>query len=284
MPVDRHRESQVQLSEEQIGIETAGDSAAAPGNDPVCAFLLEAEKVYRVTARLGVRTDTGDADGKPTEEAAVPVLDERAWTEILEGFLGESEQVPPMYSALKKDGKRLYELARKGETVERKPRPIRIDAIELLEVAGTRLVFRVSCSKGTYVRSLVEDIAAVAGTVAHTARLHRERVGRFDATEMIDLEMAESLAGDEASLLEHRLLPPDSALQGMPAVELERSQTERFRNGQTVTGSEGTKPGLARIYGPGGTGEFVGVGEVAEGGAIAPRRVFAGAHENSPNN
>lgn len=250
----------------------------------VCSFLLDADKTYRVAAKLGVRTDTGDADGLPIEEAAVPELDERAWTDILEGFLGQSEQVPPMYSALKKDGKRLYELARKGETVERKPRPIRIDAIELLEIAGTRLVFRVSCSKGTYVRSLVEDIAAVAGTVAHTARLHRERVGRFDATGMIDLETAETLAQNDSIQLEDRLLPPDSALQNLPSVELERAQAERFRNGQTVSGSEAAEPGLARVYGPGGLEEFVGVGEVAKGGAIAPRRVFAGARENSPNN
>ncbi len=97
----------------------------------------------------------------------------------MKGFEGDIEQVPPMYSALKKDGKRLYELARKGEIVERDARPIRIDEIDLLEASGTRLVFRVHCSKGTYVRTLVEDIAKAAGTVAHTARLHRETVGDF---------------------------------------------------------------------------------------------------------
>lgn len=125
----------------------------------VCAFLLDADKTYRVTARLGIATDTGDADGTEITTAAVPELATDKWREILESFLGESQQVPPMYSALKKDGKRLYTLARQGVTVEREPRPIRIDEISLLEIAGTRLVFWVHCAKGTYVRTLVEDIA-----------------------------------------------------------------------------------------------------------------------------
>ena len=115
----------------------------------VCAFLLDADKTYRVTARLGTATDTGDADGKEIGSAAVPQLGANEWRDILESFLGDSTQVPPMYSALKKEGKRLYELARKGEVVEREPRPIRIDEIELLEAAGQRLVFRVRCSKRT---------------------------------------------------------------------------------------------------------------------------------------
>jgi len=114
----------------------------------VCAFLLDADKTYRVTAKLGSATDTGDATGSVIGTADVPQLTAEAWDAVLQGFRGESMQVPPMYSALKKDGKRLYELARKGETVERAPRPIRIDEIELLEAAGSRLVFRVRCSKG----------------------------------------------------------------------------------------------------------------------------------------
>ncbi len=249
----------------------------------VCSFLLDADKTYRVTARLGTQTDTGDADGKPIAEAEVPALDETAWRDVLEGFLGESEQLPPMYSALKKDGKRLYELARKGETVERKRRRIRIDAIDLLEAAGTRLVFRVSCSKGTYVRSLVEDIAACAGTLAHTERLHRERVGRFDAGRMIDLTDAEALAEAPDEALEARLLPPDAALTGMPAVTLTAGEAEAFRHGQTVVPATAAASGLARVYGPGGAEDFLGVGEAAAGGAIAPRRVFAGRPKKSPN-
>jgi tRNA pseudouridine55 synthase len=176
----------------------------------VCAFLLDADKTYRVTAKLGTATDTGDATGSVIESADVPQLTGDEWDGVLQRFLGGSLQVPPMYSALKKDGKRLYELARKGETVEREPRPIRIDAIELLEVASTRLVFRVRCSKGTYVRSLVEDIARAAGTVAHTARLHRETVAEFRAGQMLDLQAVEDAAAAAPGALRERLLPPDS--------------------------------------------------------------------------
>jgi len=160
----------------------------------VCAYLLDADKTYRVTARLGIATDTGDADGKETATADVPSLERQEWEKILAGFLGDIEQVPPMYSALKKDGKRLYEIARMGEVVDREARNIRIHDIKLIEASGRRLVFRVHCSKGTYVRTLVEDIARVAGTVAHTANLHRESVGNFRAEDMMDLPSAELVA------------------------------------------------------------------------------------------
>lgn len=238
----------------------------------VCAYLLDADKTYRVTAKLGVATDTGDADGTETARGEVPALSPGEWNEILQGFRGESLQVPPMYSALKKDGKRLYELARKGEIVERAPRPIRIDEIELLEAAGARLVFRVQCSKGTYIRSLVEDIARVAGTVAHTARLHRENVGDFRAEDMLDLKGAEAVAADGPGPLRAQLLPPDRALAGLPDVGLENGLAVKFCGGQAVPGGEAEQTGLARVYGE--NREFLGVGEVSGDGMIAPRRVF----------
>ena len=240
----------------------------------VCAFLLDADKTYRVTARLGTATSTGDADGGETIATAdVPELSFEEWNEILQGFVGESMQVPPMYSALKKDGTRLYELARKGETVEREPRPIRIDAISLLEAAGTRLVFRVKCSKGTYVRTLVEDIAQRAGTVAHTARLHRESVGDFRSEDMVDLVTVESQAEADREGLRESLLPPDAALAGMPAAELmDEIDGPRFSGGQAVQGPAAGPAGLVRVYAAGG--EFLGVGERSRDGSIAPRRVF----------
>jgi tRNA pseudouridine55 synthase len=240
----------------------------------VCAFLLDADKTYRVTARLGTATSTGDADGGETiATAEVPSLSFEEWNEILQGFLGESMQVPPMYSALKKDGKRLYELARKGETVEREPRPIRVDAISLLEAAGTRLVFRVTCSKGTYVRTLVEDIAKRAGTVAHTARLHRESVGDFRAEDMVDLATVEAQAEADRAGLRRSLLAPDVALAGMPAVTLaEAADAPRFCGGQAVDGPAEGPAGLVRVYAAGDG--FLGVGERSGDGSIAPRRVF----------
>jgi tRNA pseudouridine55 synthase len=244
----------------------------------VCAFLLDADKTYRVTARLGIATDTGDADGAEIATAAVPELATDKWREILESFLGESQQVPPMYSALKKDGKRLYTLARQGQTVEREPRPIRIDEISLLEIAGTRLVFWVHCAKGTYVRTLVEDIAKKAGTVAHTARLHRESVGDFQADDMLDLTGLEEVAAAGAEGLKARLLPPDTALEGLAAVELDNDASDRFTVGQVNSVSAPATAGLVRVYG--GANEFLGVGELSDDGQLAPKRVFRTGEKN----
>ena len=239
----------------------------------VCAYLLDADKTYRVTARLGTATNTGDADGSETiATAEVPDLSFDEWHEILQGFLGESTQIPPMYSALKKDGKRLYELARRGETVEREPRPVRIDQIQLLEAAGMRLVFRVTCSKGTYVRTLVEDIAGKAGTVAHTLRLHRESVAGFRSEDMIELARVESLAEEDRDALRAGLLPPDEALKGMGAVEVTAAEGPKFCGGQALQVAAESKIGLVRVYEAGH--RFLGVGELSGDGMLAPRRVF----------
>ncbi len=236
----------------------------------VCGYLLDADKCYRVTAKLGSQTDTGDADGEEIASADVPELTFDEWNEVLQGFMGESTQIPPMYSALRKDGKRLYELARKGETVEREPRPIRIDEIVLLEAAGKRLVFRVACSKGTYIRSLVEDIAAKVGTLAHTARLHRESVSAFDSAAMMDMAAVEKLA--EAGELEAKLLRADVALGAMPVATVGAEEAERFCGGQAVTAASEANAGLVRTYGP--EDRFLGVGELSGDGKLAPRRVF----------
>jgi tRNA pseudouridine55 synthase len=241
----------------------------------VCAYLLETDKTYRVTARLGEKTDTGDGDGKVIDTADVPVLEKHDWVGILNSFLGDIEQVPPMYSALKKDGKRLYELARKGETVERDARPVVIHEIDLLEQSGTRLVFRVKCSKGTYVRTLVEDIAATAGTVAYTSNLHRETVGGFRAEDMLDLAGAEKTAVDGPEALREHLMPADSALADWSPCKVAAGDDERFSGGQVVP-CDIADDGLVRVYGPGD--RFLGIGEISaqSGGKpmVAPKRIF----------
>ena len=245
----------------------------------VCAFLLDADKTYRVTAKLGSRTDTGDATGAEVETANVPQLAAGQWREVLESFLGESLQVPPMYSALKQGGKRLYELARKGQTVEREARPIRVYAIELFEIAGARLVFRVHCSKGTYVRTLVEDIAARVGTVAHTASLHRESVGVFAGSDMLDMAAIEAVAEEGQEALRGRLLPPDAALGDMPALELDATNAAKFAAGQEILVPGTATDGLVRVYEKGEI--FRGVGDLAKDGRLAPKRVFRTAEKNS---
>lgn len=238
----------------------------------VCPYLLNADKTYRVTARLGIATDTGDADGKEIDRCDVPAKSSEEWAKVLQTFMGESEQIPPMYSALKKNGKRLYELARKGITVERDCRPVRIDEIELLEAAGTRLVFRVRCSKGTYIRVLVEDIARSVGTVAHTAKLHREVVGDFQEVDMLDLSALEADAADGAAVLQRRLMAPDMALTGLPAVTVSADDGQRFCMGQALDGQDSELSGLVRVYD--NEPRFLGVGEVSTAGTIVPKRVF----------
>jgi tRNA pseudouridine55 synthase len=260
---------------------------AATGMLPLCfgeatkvsAYLLGADKTYRVTVRLGVATDSGDRDGKETGRAEVPEKTAAAWQAVLQSFVGESMQVPPMYSALKQDGKRLYELARKGQIVEREPRKIRIDWIELLESAGNRLVFRVRCSKGTYIRSLVEDIAKAAGTVAYTAALHREVVGDFQEADMLDLETIEEIAAAAPNALRERLLPADAALSGLQACCLTVEQGRQFSAGQPVATPGSDPRGLVRVYAkPAG---FLGVGERDAQGVLAPRRVFSTPEKNA---
>ena len=244
----------------------------------VCPFLLNADKTYRVTAKLGVSTDTGDADGTEIDRSDVPEKSADEWRELLQSFLGDSKQIPPMYSALKKDGKRLYELARQGVSVEREPRPVRIDAIELLEAAGTRLVFRVRCSKGTYIRVLVEDIARAAGTIAHTARLHREEVGDFQAAEMRDLGVLEAAAEESQDALRAHLLAPDVALVGLPPITVTRADGSRFSGGMAVPGRDEGVNGLVRVYSD--EPRFLGVGEASGDGSIAPKRVFLTGEKN----
>ncbi|MGI9237627.1 MAG: tRNA pseudouridine(55) synthase TruB [Woeseiaceae bacterium] len=237
----------------------------------ICAYLLEADKTYRVTARLGEATDTGDGDGDVIETAAVPEMSRGDWEKVLAGFIGDILQVPPMYSALKKDGKRLYELARQGEVVERDARPVHISDLSLLEAHGERLVFRVHCSKGTYVRTLVEDIARAAGTIAHTAMLHRETVGAFKTEDMLDMRSAELAAEDGPEALRERLLPADAALASWSDCQVESDAAERFCGGQAVPCGS-SESGLVRVY---DTGQrFLGIGMLVGDGNVTPKRIF----------
>jgi tRNA pseudouridine55 synthase len=244
----------------------------------VCPFLLNADKTYRVTAKLGTATDTGDVDGSETDQAEVPEKSAAEWDALLQSFMGDTTQIPPMYSALKKDGKRLYELARKGITVERDARPVRIDEIELLEAAGKRLVFRVRCSKGTYIRVLVEDIARAAGTVAHTARLHREEVGDFRAEDMQELSVLEAAAEEGGGALQAHLMDPDVALVGLASVSVSTADGSRFSGGMVVSAEDEGVSGLVRVYSD--EPRFLGVGEASGDGSVAPKRVFLMGEKN----
>mgnify|MGYP006288020815 CR=1 FL=1 len=262
-----------------LGIRKAGHTGAldpmATGLLPLCfgeatkisAFLLDADKRYLAELKLGVTTDSGDADGAVTASADVPMLDRDDIEPVLARFRGAIEQVPPMVSALKHKGKRLHELARAGIEVERKPRPVTIHTLDLLDVERDRLTLRVDCTKGTYIRSLGMDIGDALGCGAHLTALRRERSGPFDLVDAVDLDTLES-NGEAAARA--RLLPADLALADRPSVELDAERAARLQQGQAVD-AEGEAADPVRIY---SEGVFLGLGRVDERGILRPRRLF----------
>jgi tRNA pseudouridine55 synthase len=251
----------------------------ATGLLPICfgqatkasGLLLDADKTYRVTIALGERTATGDREGEILERQPVPQLDEAAIRHLASRFIGASQQVPPMYSALKHQGERLYRIARQGHEVERAPRPIVIHRLELLGIEANRLDFEVACSKGTYVRTLAEDLARACGTVGHVHALRRLRLGPFANPQMHGLAAIEQ-AADRPQELSALLLPADSALPGLPAVTLGLDEQAFVLQGQPVFVS-GPAAGRVRMYGT--DGRFLGVGRMsAEGRRLAPERIM----------
>ena len=237
----------------------------------VCGLLLDSNKTYRVTIVLGERTTTGDREGAIVERLPVPELDEEAIRRVAAAFLGASEQVPPMYSALKHQGQRLYRLARKGIEVERPARRIVVHRMELMRAEGRQLQFEIECSKGTYVRSLAEDFARACGTVGHVGSLRRLSLGPFERPTMQVLADLEQGATHPAAL-DPFLLPIDAALPGLPVVRLGKAEQACVLQGQAVFV---TGPGAARVRMYGEGGQFLGTGQMtAEGGRLAPARIM----------
>lgn len=239
----------------------------------VCSYLLDARKSYLVKARLGQSTDTGDAQGSVVGESSEVEFSKEAVEEVLGGFIGEYEQVPPMYSALKYKGQRLYTLARQGVEVPRKPRTVRIFRLELRSLRTSELQFGVTCSKGTYVRVLVEDIAGALGTLGHVRALRRTSVGPFGEAQMVTLPVLEDLAPEGLEALDRCLLPADRALTSWPRVVVSAALCGPFSSGRAAAAQSDWPRGQIRVYSP--DGEFLGIGEVSPTGRLAPRRVFA---------
>ncbi|AMD02459.1 MULTISPECIES: tRNA pseudouridine(55) synthase TruB [Halomonas] len=258
----------------------------ATGLLPVCfgeatkfsSYLLEADKVYRTRIQLGVVTDTGDAEGEVVERQAVPVLKEADIEAVLTRFRGEIEQVPPMYSALKHQGRKLYELAREGKTVERAARRVTVYDARLLAHDGDAFTLEVRCSKGTYIRTLAEDIGRALGCGAHITALRRLKTGPFDASEMVAFEGLDAQPGQAE--LEARLLPVDVLVAHLPSLELDAEAVSRLRHGQSAFVSPGAMaPGeTTRLY---HDGIFLGLGVVRVAGEIAPRRLLSTAPADS---
>ncbi len=237
--------------------------------------LLDADKTYLTVARLGVRTTTSDADGEIVAERPLPsALDEAAVERVLADFRGPIEQVPSMYSALKYQGRPLYSYAREGQTVPREARPIRIHELTLVALEGADLTLRVRCSKGTYIRTLVDDIGEALGCGAHVAVLRREAAGEFTLDEALTPQMLE---GEDRVALDQQLQPSDRLLSALPAIELSAEQAVSISNGQSVIIRAHSLPpegGRCRLY---CSERFLGMGEVDPQGTVVPRRLMQSA-------
>jgi len=251
----------------------------ATGMLPIClgeasktaAYMLEAGKWYRATARLGVATTTGDRDGEVIQTCQLPEIDTGKLLQILARFTGEIEQVPPMYSALKHEGKPLYEYARAGIVIERPPRRVTIHRLALLDWRSPDLAFEVHCSKGTYIRTLAEDIATALGCCGHLVELRRTLVEPFDGFSMQTMEQLQA-AKDDGQLAE-ALLPIDAGLPDWPRIDLDGIQRGQFMHGNRFGFlREGLNPGKVRVYGP--ENDLLGLAELTADGVLKPAKVF----------
>lgn len=251
----------------------------ATGLLPVCfgeatkfsAYLLEADKVYRTRVELGAITDTGDAEGERVERFAVPPLVGADIEAALEGFRGDIDQVPPMYSALKHQGRKLYELAREGKTVARAVRRVRVYDARLLGFDGEAFELEVRCSKGTYIRTLAEDIGRTLGCGGYISALRRLATGPFEAAGMLNLETLEGLPGQAER--EATLLSVDVLVAHLPELKVNGEACRRLNHGQPAgVGTDGLATGeTARLY---HEEAFLGLGTVTGPQEVAPKRLL----------
>ncbi|MEW9897919.1 tRNA pseudouridine(55) synthase TruB [Chitinivorax sp. PXF-14] len=248
----------------------------ATGLLPICLgeatkfsqVLLDADKAYLATLKFGQTTTTGDSEGEVLETRPVAVEEARL-RDVLQAVTGKIEQVPPMYSALKHEGRKLYEYARQGVEIERKARPVTIYGIELVRFAGDELVIDVACSKGTYIRVLAEEIGRQLGCGAHLIGLRRTRTAGFELQQAYTVEALEAMSMAERDSL---LLPADCLLQHLPEVRLAGDAGHYFSHGQAVWHTRMQEQGELRVYDD--AGNFLGLGMVDADGRVAPKRVL----------
>lgn len=241
----------------------------------VCGRLLNAGKRYRVSVQLGARTESLDCETEVTERAEIPTLTEEGVDRVLASFLGEQDQVPPMHSALKHEGQRLYELARRGESIDRPTRRITISAIQRIGLGPDRLDFDVHCSKGTYIRSLSADIAAKLGTLGYVAQLRRLGIDPFEGYPMLTAkELRERRGSSGPEVLEGVLLGADIAFSDLGSAVLSDVSETALIKGQAVRALENAPPVPLRAYGT--NGRFLGLVEGQPDGRVRPVRLFVG--------
>lgn len=235
----------------------------------LCGYLLDADKRYRARVRLGEKTATGDIEGEIIERSDAATVSAEQIAAAMPALLGDIEQIPPMYSAIKREGRHLYELAREGITIDRAPRRVRIHELRLLEVFEQGFDFEVRCSKGTYVRTLAEDWAAAFGQCGHLTQLHRLETGPFTAAHMVSAERLESLA-DDATALHALLRPLASAMVGWPTITVDDTDAARLRRGLICGPYAEARQGQAIIVNA--VGQLYFIAEVDAAGRVAPKR------------
>jgi len=252
----------------------------ATGVLPVCLgeatkvsqFLLDSDKCYRARIKLGIRTDTGDSEGSIIERNAGISVSRKAIERALTKFKGEIEQVPPMHSAIKMNGVPLYKLARKGIAVEREPRLVTLYQVCLVEFVNSELELEISCSKGTYIRTIADDLGQELGCGAHVIELRRTQAGVFTEKDSIS---AEELALEKENRgldkIDQFLIPMDRAIQDLPEVNLPSITASHVKNGQAVLVRHLPKNGLVRMY---EDEQFIGIGSIDDDGKVAPRRLI----------
>ena len=252
----------------------------ATGVLPVCLgeatkvsqFLLDSDKCYRARIKLGIRTDTGDSEGSIIERNAGISVSRKAIERALTKFKGEIEQVPPMHSAIKMNGVPLYKLARKGIAVEREPRLVTLYQVCLLEFVNSELELEISCSKGTYIRTIADDLGQELGCGAHVIELRRTQAGVFTEKDSIS---AEELALEKENRgldkIDQFLIPMDRAIQDLPEVNLPSITASHVKNGQAVLVRHLPKNGLVRMY---EDEQFIGIGSIDDDGKVAPKRLI----------
>ena len=280
-PIGLSSNSALQRVKRMLRAEKAGHVGSldplATGMLPIClgeatkiaGEILSGRKRYLFTIALGARTATGDVEGAVVESQSVPAFDRAMLDAALSRFMGKQTQIPPMYSAIKRDGQPLYKLARAGIEVERAPRDIEIFEFAVLGFDSASVRLETSCAKGTYIRTLAEDIARALGTCGHVSLLRRLYVEPFEAEPMVTLEAVSAFA--EAGELPP-LLSADRGVPQLPEVRLSATATARVRHGQPAGVAAETAPGRVRLYD--GEGVFFGIGEADGFGTVQPRRLF----------
>ena len=239
----------------------------------VSHYLTESNKTYFVRVKLGQTTSTGDLDGEVTSEHSIDGITRESIEQVIPEFLGEIMQVPPMYSALKHEGKRLYDLARQGIEVEREARPVTIHSIDLGAFADGEFEMTVVCSKGTYIRTLAEDMGEKLGCGAHVVRLRRTGVGPYANLPLHTLDELIAVAEQGQEALDALLIPIDTALEDWPVVNLGEDAAHYIKFGNPVRVSGVPKEGWVRLYEADGE-RFIGLGEIDPDGNVAPRRLM----------